>query len=140
MDEKKQIEEIYDIIADCCNNKSGDECIETINCDECKAISLYNAGLRNCKDKVVLTKEEHSDYLILQQNHEFIKEKAKELQADNERLYKNLGKFKDSVRKETAREIYNKAKEYDSNFDMTSLGEYIIANLLTEENIVKVKK
>lgn len=59
-------------------------------------------------DAVVLTKEEYSDYLILQRNHEFIREKAKELQEDNERLYKNIGKFKDIVRKQTAREILNK--------------------------------
>ena len=60
---------------------------------------------------VVLSNEEYSDYLILQKNHEFIREKAKELQADNERLYNNLGKFKESVRKETAKEIFYKLKE-----------------------------
>lgn len=37
-------------------------------------------------------------------------------------------------RKKTAREIYKKGKEYDDNFDMTGLGEYIIANFLTDEN------
>lgn len=47
--------------------------------------------------KVVLSREEYSDYLILQKNHEFIREKAKELQADNERLYKNISKFKEIV-------------------------------------------
>lgn len=64
------------------------------------------------EDSVVLSKEKYSDYLILQQNHEFIREKAKELQADNERLYKNLGKFKGLVSKETAEKIYDFVERY----------------------------
>lgn len=73
------------------------------------AKNIYDAGYRKIsKGSVVLTDEEYSDYLILQQNHEFIREKAKKLQEDNERLYKNIGKFKDIVRKETAREILDK--------------------------------
>lgn len=32
------------------------------------------------------------------------------------------------------RGIYRKGKELDENFDMTGLGEYIIANFLSEEN------
>lgn len=35
---------------------------------------------------------------------------------------------------QTARKIYRKGKELDENFDMTGLGEYIIANFLNEEN------
>lgn len=67
------------------------------------AEAIVKAGYRKIsKGSVVLTDEEYSDYLILQQNHEFIREKAKKLQEDNERLYKNIGKFKDIVRKETA--------------------------------------
>lgn len=67
------------------------------------------------EDAVVLTREEYSDFLILKNNHEFIREKAKELQADNERLYKNIGKFKELTRKETAREIFEllKSKLFD---------------------------
>lgn len=57
------------------------------------------------ENAVILTKEEYSDYLIFQRNHEFIREKAKNLQEDNERLYKNIGKFKDIVRKQTARDF-----------------------------------
>ena len=36
--------------------------------------------------------------------------------------------------KETASVIYKKGKELDENFDMTGLGEYIIANFLSKEN------
>lgn len=63
------------------------------------------------EDSVVLTREEYSDYLILQKNHEFIREKAKELQADNERLYKNIGKFKELTVKETAEKILKEVKD-----------------------------
>lgn len=97
MDEKKQIEEIYDIISDCCNNKSEDECIETMNCDECKAISLYNAGYRNCKDKVVLTSEEYDE---IKQYQSYIPE---------------LKKAFDKIRKETVREIYREIIELSEN-------------------------
>ena len=41
--------------------------------------------------------------------------------------------------KDTAKEIYKKGKELDKDFDMTGLGEYILANFLTVENGVEVK-
>ena len=58
-----------------------------------KAEYLFNQCYRNCKDKVVLSKEEYSDYLILKNNYDHAKDEAERLQADNERLYNNLGKF-----------------------------------------------
>lgn len=54
---------------------------------------------------VVLSKEEYSNYLVLKNDYAHAKEQCEKLQADNERLYKNIGKFKESVRKETAKEI-----------------------------------
>lgn len=111
MDEKKQIEEMAKDIKELYYR----EILYSVlpfdkDSYDVLAEKLYKRGYQNCKDKVVLTREEYSDYLILQQNHEFIRERAKELQADNERLYKNLGKFKDIARKETAREIIETAK------------------------------
>ncbi len=44
-------------------------------------------------------------------------------------------KFAERLRKETAREIYKKAKESDDNFERTSLGEYIMANFLSENGV-----
>lgn len=71
-----------------------------------KAEYLINLGYRKLpKDSVVLTSEQYSNYLILQTNEEWLKNKATELQADNERLYNNLAKYKKSVEKETAQEI-----------------------------------
>ena len=83
---------------------------------------LYAQSYRKIPEgSVVLSSEEYSNYLILQTNHEWIREKAKELQADNERLYKNLKKFKESVRKETAKEILSLAIKHDNGYetDMT---------------------
>ena len=68
--------------------------------------ALYNAGYRKIPEgSVVLSKEEYSEYLILQNNFTNAKEKCEKLQADNERLYNNLGKFKESVEKETLEKI-----------------------------------
>ena len=88
---------------------------------------LYDHNCRIIPDgAVVLTKEEYSDYLLLKNDYKHASEKLKELQGDNERLYRNLGKFKDSVRKETAREIL---KELITNCQYTfnSVGKPIIA-------------
>ena len=73
---------------------------------------LYNAGYRKIPEgAVVLTSEMYSDYLITQTNNAYLEEQVKKLQGDNERLYKNIGKFKDAVRKETAEKIAERAKE-----------------------------
>lgn len=58
MEDEKQIEEMAKA-----------QCVLTINCEKCaykpdcihigNAKLIYNAGYRNCKDKVVLTEREH---------------------------------------------------------------------------------
>lgn len=130
----KQIKEIAKVLDECCNfyDRNGVHLGNKCNSYDCEywcdtnglccsynkkeATALYNAGYRKIPENAVvfipteekhaiLSQEEYSNYLILQQNHEWLREEAKRLQEDNERLYKNLGKFKDSVRKETAREI-----------------------------------
>lgn len=45
----------------------------------------------------------------------------------------------EKAKKEMAREIYKKGKELDKDFDMTDLGEYILANFLTDTNGVEVE-
>ena len=55
--------------------------------------------------------EEHSDYLVMKDAHQNAIERCEKLQADNERLYKNIGKFKDAVRKETEEKFAKMLKE-----------------------------
>lgn len=102
----KEIEKTFYVYRGFCQRKRT-ECSAINNCLYCNvATHLTEQGYRKIpENSVVLTSEQYSNYLILQTNHEWLREKAKELQADNERLYKNLGKFKESVRKETAKEI-----------------------------------
>lgn len=123
MTEKQQIEEMalseVNLLANDINQHCPDlaenYCGGT-NCLICLTHALYNAGYRKIPENaVVLTKEEHSDYLVLKNDYEHASEKLKELQGDNERLYRTLGKFKDSVRKETAKEIFTKLIEVANN-------------------------
>ena len=70
---------------------------------------LYEQGYRKIPEgSVVLTKYEYSDYLILKNKYAHARERNERLQADIERLYKNLGKFKESVQKETAEKIFER--------------------------------
>ena len=76
------------------------------------AIALYNAGCRKIPENaVVLTGEEYSDYLVMKDAHQNAIERCEKLQADNERLYKNIGKCKDAVRKETTEKFAERLKE-----------------------------
>lgn len=76
-----------------------------------EAEHLYNAGYRKIPEgAVVLTKEEYSDYLVMKDAHQNTIERCEKLQADNERLYKNIGKFKGIVRKETAEKFAERVK------------------------------
>lgn len=81
---------------------------------------------------VVLSKEEYSDYLKLKNDYAHAKEKAEKLQADNERLYKNVGKFKDQVRKETAEKILKEIlfvkgiKGWQENKQLVEFGNKIV--------------
>ena len=59
----------------------------------------------------MLTREEYSDYLVMKDAHQNAIERCEKLQADNERLYKNIGKFKDAVRKETAEKFAERLKD-----------------------------
>ncbi len=77
-----------------------------------KEINNKSQAPKNYDNCVCLTKEEYSDYLMIYENNKYLKEKCENLQADNERLYKNLAKFKDFVRKETAKEIFEKVFSY----------------------------
>ena len=129
MNEKEMIEEMAKDTGCCdypqrkCNNCW---CKEKRECSAYGyAKTYYEKGYRKISEgSVVLTSEQYSNYLILQTNHEFIREKAKELQADNERLYKNLGKFKESVRKETAKEILKAVLE--------DIGEFYAGDIVEE--------
>lgn len=77
----------------------------------CFVECLTDLGYRKLpENSVVISSEQYINYLITQTNCEWLKEKVEKLQADNERLYKNLGKFKETVSKETAEKIYLQAK------------------------------
>ena len=71
------------------------------------------------ENAVVLTAEQFSDYLTLKDSHKNAVERCEKLQADNERLYKNIGKFKDVVRKETAEKFAERLKTecFDGGID-----------------------
>lgn len=83
-----------------------------------KLIEHYQPKLT--EDNVVFTKEEYLDYLILQKNHEFIREKAKELLEENERLKLKIDCLRETItcydndikkiRKSTAIELSEKVK------------------------------
>ncbi len=80
---------------------------------------------RDEKDPVMLiTKEEYSNYLVLKNDYAHAKEQCEKLQADNERLYNNIGKFKESVRKETAKEILKSVLE--------DVGEFYAGDIVEE--------
>jgi hypothetical protein len=94
---------------------------------------LTEQGYRKIGDSVVLSKEEYSNYLITQTNNAWLKEQAEKLQADNERLYKNLGKFKQSVSKETAEKIWLQAKTIvDKTKHLVQGREYLHIDALKE--------
>ena len=71
---------------------------------------IEKGWIKPAENAVVLTSERYSDYLITQTNNAYLEEQVKKLQGDNERLYKNIGKFKDTVRKETAEKFAEMAK------------------------------
>ena len=137
MNEKEIIEEMAkeisesNILCKDCGDYGDTYCTEAI------ANTLYKAGYRKIPEgSVVLSTEDYSDYLTLQSNYTNAKERCEKLQADNERLYKNLGKFKESVRKETAKEILRDIKyeiedrngamlEEDLSVDATILQEVL---------------
>ena len=61
------------------------------------------------------SKEEYSDYLMLKNNYENAKQEIEKLQTDCKRLYRNIGAFRDLIRKETAKEFAEKLKNRLSN-------------------------
>lgn len=52
MNDKQKIEEMAKVIDWDCNNKSMDYCDKVDDCNECRAIDLYNAGYRKESDTV----------------------------------------------------------------------------------------
>ena len=75
-------------------------------CELCQAETLFVEGYRKINEnEIVISKEE----------------------------YKHINSTYNLVRKKTAREIYRKGKElFGEDFDKTGLGEYIVANFLTQ--------
>lgn len=91
-----EIEEMAKLMCEEYGNMCG-ECPCTDCANELHAQRLHNAGYRNCKDKVVLSKEELNTLIgNIEKSSEI---KAEELEK---------------VRKETAREILSKV-DYESN-------------------------
>ena len=133
MDKQKQIEEMARICrehrnpTEICIYPESEDCrtdCELYNPDiSCRWIktakALYNAGYRKIQGSVVLTAEQFSDYLTLKDSHKNAVERCEKLQADNERLYKNIGNFKEVVRKETAEKFAERLKTecFDGGID-----------------------
>ena len=60
MKDKEIIEEIDEIITQCCKNVPNKECVDYPDCVRCWAVQIYNAGYRKLpKDSVVLSREEY---------------------------------------------------------------------------------
>ena len=87
MDEKKQIEEMANIMAENWFNETIPQCAER----------LYNAGYQNCKDKVVLTREEYEE------RENKINEQCQTRTVKAYTDFLKVERYK--ARKETAREI-----------------------------------
>ena len=58
MSKEKQIEEMAKVIERACEK----ECISPVNCDVCKAISLYNAGYRKQSEPISCIREKGGEW------------------------------------------------------------------------------
>lgn len=115
MTDEKQIEEIEKIakiVGWHCNEKSMDYCDEVDCCDECLARDIYNAGYRNCKDKVVLTNEEYDELL------KGVKTTNYTAMFDNTQAQRiiDLEMRLAQARKEMAREVLDKVYDWGQGF------------------------
>ena len=98
MKDKEMIEEIDEIITQCCKNVPNKECVDYPDCVRCWATKIYNAGYRKVKDSVVISREEY--------------EKGKE--EYNHQIHRALvseGRA-EKASKETAEKFYKKVKNY----------------------------
>lgn len=99
------------------------------------AEALYNAGYRNAKDKVVLSKEEYEE--LRQERSDYITE-LQETHNENCRLRIKL----EDIRKETARQILSRAKNKMKKVDGAIALNYAIAVIeeLAKEYGVEVER
>ena len=115
---------------------------ETIKC-------LEDANIRYAKaleNKVKDTAKNYKNFMILSiaemlKYGEINPEQSEMLYNHNYQIYKGFIeelKMYEQV-EDPVKEIYKKGKELDKDFDMTGLGEYILANFLTDVNNVKVE-
>ena len=111
------------------------------NCDAYKnAEKLINEGYRNCKDKVVLTKEEYEKLLdvradiILKDIDKVFKEEFEDTKRAVERKIKPVYKaIETKARKETAKEIFNELfKEHNVFNDNDIIIAWEVKEMLKE--------
>ena len=92
IDKQKQIEEMAKVIEEeqirIANTTEGFQELMKKGVAYCHAKAFYNTGYRNCKDKVVLTKEQYKELTLARQS-----------------IFKMLDERDDKARKETARGI-----------------------------------
>ena len=126
IDEKKQIEEMaYDIYWSC-----GDLDILTKSGCEGVAEILHNAGYRNCKDKIVIDKEDfYKNYILIDELliAKDLTEHFVNVASAQERKIKLLQDELYHTRKETAREIVNFVAEHCDNESLVWLLDEFIA-------------
>ena len=132
MNDKKQIEEMVRVYCDYCQNQIGERDCEyklSKQCsvfDECEI--FFNAGYRNCKDKVVLTREEEKG---LRRELKITQTQRNELSERNIQLLNKV----DQACKETAREILQWLKEH---CDFVGFG--IVETYFREQYGVEIEK
>ena len=130
MNKKKQIEEMRKIMCE----EYGEMCNECILGGDCvnEFISerLHNAGYRNCKDKIVIDKEDfYKNYILIDELliAKDLTEHFVNVASAQERKIKLLQDKLYHTRKETAREFVNFVAEHCDNESLVWLLDEFIA-------------
>lgn len=140
--EKEIIEEMAKDIFNTCAWRFGNPSDYKEICNDI-AKDLIKLDYRNCKDKVVLSKEEYAEYVELRNSEvgELVKENRQlgKQCLDWMKLYHKQLTKTDQARKETAKEILKKmlanAKRLKEQFNSTTYGknkEHLIATIEIE--------
>ena len=130
---QKEIEEMAKVIGFTCEKENCSQCKYKNRCVYYKESKLfYNAGYRNCKDKVVLSRE---DYNLLISIKKFFETAGSEISAGNLLVY--LKEFKEEASKETAEKFVNIP---DSDILVVDTQEYGEIEVVSVERLRELAK